>query len=125
MYLTNSSKQSTATKSRALLYSKNSFLEHKSHATTLINITKSKGSSEQQARKMLDIDLNNKPSSSKLSSPSLLPSSMTTKPTSLFDPKFEKAACGVGFIVNINGQASRKVNLQPIHLPQLSSYSYS
>lgn len=29
---------------------------------------------------------------------------------SLFDPKFEKAACGVGFIVNINGQASRKVS---------------
>lgn len=29
---------------------------------------------------------------------------------SMFDPKFEKAACGVGFIVNINGQASRKVS---------------
>lgn len=27
----------------------------------------------------------------------------------LFDPKFEKAACGVGFIVNINGLASRKL----------------
>jgi glutamate synthase (NADPH/NADH) len=27
----------------------------------------------------------------------------------LFDPKFEKAACGVGFIVNINGHASRKI----------------
>lgn len=34
----------------------------------------------------------------------------TSKLTSLFDPKFEKAACGVGFIVNINGQASRKVS---------------
>lgn len=31
---------------------------------------------------------------------------------SLFDPKFEKAACGVGFIVNINGQASRKVGIE-------------
>lgn len=112
------SKQSatTTTKSRALLYSKNPFFEQKSHANNLINITKSKGSSEQQARKMLDIDLNNKPNSSKSSS-SLLPSSMTKKSTSLFDPKFEKAACGVGFIVNINGQASRKVNLQATYLP--------
>lgn len=32
---------------------------------------------------------------------------------SLFDPKFERAACGVGFIVNINGTASRKVSLSP------------
>lgn len=30
---------------------------------------------------------------------------------SLFDPNFERAACGVGFIVNINGQASRKVSI--------------
>lgn len=30
-------------------------------------------------------------------------------PVSLFDPKFERAACGVGFIVNINGEASRKL----------------
>lgn len=33
-------------------------------------------------------------------------------PASLFDPDFERAACGVGFIVNINGQASRKVSIQ-------------
>lgn len=31
-------------------------------------------------------------------------------PASLFDPNFERAACGVGFIVNINGVASRKVS---------------
>lgn len=35
--------------------------------------------------------------------------SATTTTASMFDPKFEKAACGVGFIVNINGQASRKL----------------
>jgi hypothetical protein len=28
----------------------------------------------------------------------------------LFDPREEKAACGVGFIVNIDGIASHKVN---------------
>lgn len=35
---------------------------------------------------------------------------ITMRQASLFDPKFERAACGVGFIVNINGQASRKVS---------------
>lgn len=29
---------------------------------------------------------------------------------SLFDPNFERAACGVGFIVNLEGKASRKVS---------------
>ena len=30
----------------------------------------------------------------------------------LFDPKEEKAACGVGFVVNIDGIASNKVIFQ-------------
>lgn len=39
---------------------------------------------------------------------------------SLFDPKFERAACGVGFIVNINGEPSRKVSASPISRATLS-----
>ena len=31
------------------------------------------------------------------------------KPKSFWDPNEEKAACGVGFIVNINAQASNRV----------------
>lgn len=36
---------------------------------------------------------------------------------SLYDVNYERDACGVGFIVNINGQASNKVNnLRPTYL---------
>lgn len=31
-------------------------------------------------------------------------------PKGLYHPQFEKEACGVGFIVNINGKASHKVS---------------
>lgn len=36
-------------------------------------------------------------------------SKINTNVRSFFDPNFEKAACGVGFIVNIDGIASHKV----------------
>lgn len=34
---------------------------------------------------------------------------INTEVKSFFDPKDEKAACGVGFVVNIDGIASHKV----------------
>lgn len=34
-------------------------------------------------------------------------------PRGLYHPQYEKEACGVGFIVNINGKASHKVSFFP------------
>jgi len=32
----------------------------------------------------------------------------------LYDPENEKDACGVGFVVNINGEATRKVGVAKV-----------
>ena len=36
--------------------------------------------------------------------------------TGLYDPAFEKDSCGVGFVAQIKGQASRQIMLDAYHL---------
>lgn len=62
-----------------------------------------------QPYRRLDVGRRGQDSQNTASKSSMKPTS-SANINSLFDPKLEKAACGVGFIVNINGIASRKVS---------------
>lgn len=45
------------------------------------------------------------------------------KKQGLYDPENEHEACGVGFIVAIDGKRSHKVSLD-VHTPKISKFSY-